>query len=128
MSRTKQKEIELMKSRYPGFKIISDIGSGINNNREGYREIIDYIVKGELETLVVSYKDRLTRFNFDLIEWMAKEYSNGDIVVLNRREEQTPHEEISEDILAIMNVYVAKINGLRKYKKILKDEINRKSG
>jgi predicted site-specific integrase-resolvase len=28
----------------------------------------------------------------------------------------TPTEEISKDIVAIMNVYTAKINGLRKYK------------
>ena len=33
--------------------------------------------------------------------------------------EKTPTEELTEDILAIMNVYVAKINGLRKYEKKL---------
>ncbi|AQN68778.1 hypothetical protein [Saudi moumouvirus] len=31
-------------------------------------------------------------------------------------EEETPEEEITKDILQIMNVYVAKINGRRKYK------------
>ena len=29
-------------------------------------------------------------------------------------------EEISKDILSIMNIYVAKINGLRKYKNKIK--------
>ena len=32
-------------------------------------------------------------------------------------------EEMTKDIIAIMNVYVAKINGLRKYKKMIKEEI-----
>ena len=32
-------------------------------------------------------------------------------------------EEISKDIISIMNVYVAKVNGLRKYKSALKKEI-----
>ena len=38
-------------------------------------------------------------------------------------EEKTPIEELSKDIVAIMNVYVAKMNGLRKYKKLLTDDI-----
>lgn len=33
------------------------------------------------------------------------------------------NEKIVKDIIAIMNVYVAKINGLRKYKKIIKHNI-----
>ena len=37
----------------------------------------------------------------------------------------THSEEISKNILSIMNVYVAKMNGLRKYKKAMKDEIEK---
>ncbi len=36
----------------------------------------------------------------------------------------TPTEEITKDLISIMNVYLAKINGLRKYKNILKSRIN----
>ena len=32
-------------------------------------------------------------------------------------------EEVAKDILTIMNVYVAKMNGLRKYKKEMKEYI-----
>ena len=31
-----------------------------------------------------------------------------------------------EDIVAIMNIYVAKMNGLRKYKNAIKEELKRK--
>ena len=41
----------------------------------------------------------------------------------NNDEEKTPMDELSKDIVAIMNVYVAKMNGLRKYKKLLKEDI-----
>ena len=34
--------------------------------------------------------------------------------------EQTQEEEISRDIIQIMNIYVAKINGMRKYKRQIK--------
>ncbi|NBP16244.1 IS607 family transposase, partial [bacterium] len=72
----------------------------------------------------VAYKDRLSRFGFEMIEWLIEKYSNGKIIVINKTEEKTPTEEITKDIISIMNVYVAKINGLRKYKKEIKTTID----
>ena len=92
-------------------------------NRDGLNKIIDYAIKGEIEILVIAYKDRLARFGYDLIERLIKDYSNGEIKIINQMEEKTPIEELSKDIVAIMNVYVAKMNGLRKYKKLLTDDI-----
>ena len=47
---------------------------------------------------------------------MITEYSNGKIIILNEKEKVEPEEELVKDMMAIMNVYVAKMNGLRKYK------------
>lgn len=118
-------QIEVMKNRYPGYEIISDIGSGINYNREGLKKIIDYGIKGEIEVVIVAYKDRLARIGYEMVENIIKEYSKGEIIVINKEEEDTPQEEMTKDIIAIMNVYVAKVNGLRKYKKMIKEEINK---
>ena len=60
-----------------------------------------------------------------MIEHIIKTYSEGEIVVLNKNEEETPQEEIAKDIISIMNVYTAKINGLRKYKKPMEEEIKK---
>ena len=130
VSSSKQKEdlkrqINCMKNKYPTYEIISDIGSGLNFGRKGLNEIIDDAIKGNIEIVVVSYKDRLARFGYELIERLIVNYSNGTIKVENKKEEETPTEEISKDIIAIMNVYVAKMNGLRKYKKEIIDEVNR---
>ena len=99
----------------------------MNYERQGLKKILDYIIKGELETLVVAYRDRLTRFGYEMIEWMLKEYSKGELNVLHKNEETTPTEEITKDILSIMNVYVAKVNGLRKYKNKIKKTIIQKN-
>lgn len=115
-----------MKNKYPTYEIISDIGSGINFNRKGLNKIIDMGIKGEIEILVVAYKDRLTRFGYELIEKIIKEYSNGEIKIENKKEEETPMDKITKDITAIMNVYVAKMNGLRKYKSQMIEEIKNK--
>ena len=47
---------------------------------------------------------------------------------MNRTEEKTPLEEITEDILSIMNIYVSKMNGLRKYRKGIRKELTGDSG
>lgn len=130
VSSQKQKEdlkrqVDYMKNKYPTYEIISDIGSGLNFNRTGLNEIIESAIKGEIEMVVISYKDRLARFGYELIEKLIKNYSNGEIKIENKKEEETPAEEISKDIIAIMNVYVAKMNGLRKYKKEMINEVNK---
>ncbi len=50
-------------------------------------------------------------------EEIIVKYSKGKITIISEPEKLEPEEEIVKDIMAIMNVYVAKINGLRKYKK-----------
>ncbi len=120
-----KRQIKYMQERYPNYEIISDVASGLNYNRPGLKKILDYGIKGELEILVIAYKDRLARIGYEMIEWIIKEYSKGEIVIINKKEEETPAEEISKDILSIMNVYVAKINGLRKYKSKMKEEIEK---
>ena len=108
---------EYMMKKYNKYEIIEDIGSGINFNRKGLRKIIKLGIEGKINKLVVAYKDRLTRFGFDLIEDLLKEYSNCDVVVENDKEDKEPKEELVDDVLQILNVYTAKINGSRKYNK-----------
>jgi len=54
---------------------------------------------------------------------LIEKYSNGKIIIVNKAEEKTPIEELTKDIVTIMNVFVAKVNGLRKYKTQIKEEI-----
>jgi predicted site-specific integrase-resolvase len=114
-----RQKLSLMK-KYPDFLIIEDIGSGLNLNKRGIKKIIHLAIEGKINNLVVAYRDRLTRFGFELIEEIITKYSKGKIIVLNEKEKLEPEEEMMKDFMAIMNVYVAKMNGLRKYSKLNK--------
>lgn len=110
---------QYMTKKYPDYEIIEDIGSGINFNRKGLRKIINMAIEGKINKLIVAYKDRLTRFGFELIEDLVKNYSNGEIIIINESDDKKePKDELVEDVLQILNVYTAKMNGLRKYKKL----------
>ena len=54
------------------YKIISDIGSGINYNKKGLKELIKQITENNVDKVVVLYKDRLMRFGFELVEYIAE--------------------------------------------------------
>jgi putative resolvase len=119
------RQIKFMKKKYPNHEIIKDIGSGLNFKRIGLKKILKLAINGEINELVISYKDRLARFGFDLIEWILNTYSDSKIIIVNRSEEITPKEELTKDLVSIINVFVAKVNGLRKYKTKLKQEIQK---
>jgi putative resolvase len=59
--------------------------------------------------------NRLARFGFELIEMIIKESSNGRITIVNNIDD-SPEEELTKDLVSIINVFSAKLNGLRKYK------------
>lgn len=112
-----ERQIKYMKKKYPNHKIIKDIGSGINLNRRGLNKIIDMAIEGKINEVVIAYKDRLARFGYDMIERIIEKYSGGRIKIINKTKEKEKKEEVIEDVLQIMNVFVAKINGMRKYNK-----------
>ncbi len=113
-----ERQEKLMIEKFPTNLLIKDIGSGINLSRRGLLKIIDLAIDGKIKSVCVAYKDRLTRFGFELIEYLIKKHSNGEIIIVHKTGESEPEEELTRDIMEIMNVFVAKMNGLRKYKKL----------
>ncbi len=121
VSSKKQKEdllrqIEYMKKLYPIYTIISDIGSSLNFKRKGLLKLIEMSINNEIEEIIIVHKDRLARIGYELIEILVNKYSNAKIKILDNYNNESDNEQITKDIMAIMNVYVAKINGKRKYK------------
>lgn len=117
-----ERQKKLIKEKYPNHLMIQDIGSGINLNKKGIQKIIDLGIEGRINELVVAYKDRLARYGYELIERIIEKYSKGKIIIINRKDDLEPEEELAFDVSQIMNVFVAKMNGLRKYKKRIQQE------
>ena len=93
------------------FRIISDIGSGINYNKKGLQELIKLISENKVNKVVVLYKDRLLRFGFELIEYIASLY-NCKVEVVDTTE-KTEQEELVEDLVQIITVFSCKLQGKR---------------
>ncbi len=105
------------------FEIISDIGSGINYKRNGLLELIEKIMRNEVAKVVVLYKDRLARFGFELIEYVASLHGCEIEIIDNTK--KTEQEELVEDLVQIITVFSCKLQGKRahKAKKLIKELI-----
>lgn len=114
------------------YEIISDIGSGINYKKKGLQELIRRISQNQVDKVVVLYKDRLIRFGFELIEYIAMLY-NCEIEIIDNTE-KPEEQELVEDLVQIITVSSCKLQGKRadKAKKLVQelvqeDEENDKS-
>ena len=107
------RQIKFLNEKYPTARMFQDIGSGINWKRPGLLSLLEEIHKGNVGSVVVSYKDRLCRFGSELLEWFF-EKNNVKLVVLNSSvDPKDPTKELADDLLAITTVFVARNNGLR---------------
>lgn len=107
-------------------EVIQDYGSGLNYNRKEWNKLIDSCMTNEVNTIIITHKDRFIRFGYEWFERFLGKF-NVNIIVVNN-ESLSPQEELVQDIISILHIFSCRIYGLRKYKKkIIEDEEVEKS-
>ena len=103
------------------YETIKDLGSGLNYKKKGLNKLINKVINKEVDKIIISYKDRLIRFGYELIEHLCNK-NDVEIVVLNN-EEKDKNKELVEDMLSIITVFSSRLYGSRskKHKKIINE-------
>ena len=98
------------------------MGSGINYNKKGLKELIGSMIDGEVGPLVITHKDRLLRFGAELI-FSICEAKEVEVVIINKGEDTTFEEDLAKDVLEIITVFSARLYGARskKNKKLIEE-------
>ncbi|MCR5813938.1 MAG: IS607 family transposase [Desulfovibrio sp.] len=109
------------------FKIIEDVGSGIDYNKEGLKELFALIDSEKIAKIVLLHQDRLVRLGFDLIKNFA-DLHNVKIEII-KSEEKTDEQEVFEDMLQTLTIVSQQLdrqraNKLRAVLEELKGEIS----
>jgi len=94
---------------------LTDVGSGLNAKRRGLLKLFKLVTKGKISTVVISYRDRITRFGFGYISEFFSSYG-VEIHIVNGKEDKSMHDELVEDMLAIMSSFSGRIHGMRSRK------------
>lgn len=110
-----ERQVLYLKTKYKEHEIITDIGSGINFKRKGLKKIIDYAIRNKLEEIVVTYKDRLCRIGYELVEYILKTYSDTKIII-DKVTDHNVNDIIVKDLIEIITVYSSKLHGVRSNK------------
>lgn len=98
------------------FEIITDIGSGINYKKEGLLKMINLVECGEVDRIIVLYKDRLIRFGYDLIEYICK--LNDTKIEIVDNSTVSKEQELTEDLIQIITVFANRLYGAKSKKTI----------
>ena len=96
---------------YKIYKIVKEIGSGLNDDRKQLGKIL---VDPIYNILVVEHKDRLARFGTNYIELLLKELSKK-LEIVNHSEDK--QDELMEDLIAIITSFCSQIYGLKRSKR-----------
>jgi predicted site-specific integrase-resolvase len=105
------------------FELISDPGSGMNDNKKGLRRLLKAILDDNVGRLVLTHKDRLLRFGAELVFALC-EARQVEVVILNQGEDTTFEEDLAKDVLEIITVFSARLYGSRSRKnQRLPDEV-----
>lgn len=119
-----QNQIDILKqfcfsNGYCIAKIYSDIASGISfEKRKDFFKLLDNVIDGKVERVVITYKDRLSRVGFELFYHLFKKYHCEIIVMSEVGSSKLDSEEIFEEIISLLHCFSMKLYSKRKQQKI----------
>jgi predicted site-specific integrase-resolvase len=103
--------------------VFKDIAPGMNENRQSFNKLINLILENKISNVFISTKDRLSRFGFEYLKNIFHKY-NCNIIILDNTENKTYEEELTDDLLTIiqhfsMKYYSKRRNVLKNIQKTL---------
>jgi len=96
--------------------VLSDVASGLKTDRKGLLKLFNYVVNRQVDVVVVTYRDRLSRFGFEYLEHFFNQHGIK-IEVIFGEEPRDAHQELVEDLIEIVTSFAGKLYGLRSHKK-----------
>ncbi len=121
-----EKQVEALKlwvsKNFPSaeYVVVTDVASGLNEDRRGLRKLIEMAKRREIQVVVVAYRDRLTRFGFEHLKTLFNALG-VDVYVAFQKEPKDYVQELVEDFVEIVTSFASRIYGKRskKYKEVV---------
>jgi predicted site-specific integrase-resolvase len=110
---------------FPDGRVVKEIGGGLNLRRRGLLGVLEQVMSGDVERIVVAHKDRLARFGFELIEWLCDKHECKIVVLHN--DNLSPHQELVQDIIAILHSFSSRLYSIRRIENKVKEDLQKES-
>lgn len=113
LERQKERLISYCNAKgYKVSKIITEIGSGLNDERKKLESIL---TDRTINLIIVEHKDRLARFGLNYIQKLL-ELDNRKIEIVNPQ--TNDEDDLMQDFVSIITSFVARLYGRRRSKRI----------
>ncbi|ADB86600.1 IS607 family transposase [Saccharolobus islandicus] len=99
---------------YKVVEVLKDIASGLNTQRKGLLNLFKLVEERSIDVVLITYKNRLTRFGFEYIEEFFSTMG-VKIEVIFGEEPKDATQELVEDLIFIITSFAG--NGMRSHKK-----------
>ena len=86
-----------------------------HDQKSDFGSLLQKLLNGKIERLVITHKDRLPRFGAELI-FSVCEMKGVEVVIVNKGEEASFEEDLAKDVLEIITVFSARLYGSRSKK------------
>ena len=106
---------------YSNVKLLEEIGGGLNFERPKLNEILELVLQSKVDKIIITHKDRLCRFGFELIKNICDKF-NTEIEVITL-DNDSPETEMVKDLMTIIHCFSSRLYGLRNYRKELKKRL-----
>ena len=114
-----------MKQGYQVAGAFQDIASGISfEKRKEFFKLLDLVIAGKVSTVMITYKDRLSRVGFDMFKYLFAKYHVNIVVMSELTDKKTDQQEIFEEIICLLHAFSMRMDSGRrkKIKEALADE------
>ena len=98
-----------------------EVAGGLNFKRKQFLSLVDAILEGQVERVILAHQDRLARFGYQLLVHLCETHQ-CELLVMNT-EELSPEQELVQDLITITHCFSSRLYGLRNYRKALKKAI-----
>jgi putative resolvase len=103
--------LEAHLSNTPNSLGLTDLGSGLNFKKRGLTKLLALVMAGRVEKIVITHKDRLMRFGYELFEQVVQ--GHGEKIEMLENVSSHDETELAHDVLAIITVFSAILYGRR---------------
>lgn len=94
--------------------IYKDISSGIDLDRKEFSVLLDNIFEGKIDTIYITYTDRLTRLSFSTLKSIFSKFGTSICVIYG--DDKNSDNDIFNDLTSLMHYFSTKKYSNRKNK------------
>lgn len=99
-------------------EVYSEICSGIQFDRKEFQKLLQDVMDYKIAKIFITYKDRLSRISFNMIEQLFKKFGTEIIVINDIDNPKEIEKEIFEEIISLLHCFSMKMYSSRRKEKL----------